>query len=403
MSYRSIALIGLMVFIGGIGYVYLSPVAVINIVPSAPVSPKSLLAVSVGVPPSLEASSTTGTPLKDPPVITRAKYFTAWSAGLPRRMDAFLKNASQTKINAVVIDIKDYSGYVSYAMEDPEVKEAGSDQQLRIGNINALLTKLHAQNIYVIGRVTVFQDPIFAKAHPELALSNKRTGAVWKDGSGLAWLDPAGKPTWDYVAGIARDAFLRGFDEINFDYVRFPSDGALEEAKYPFWDGVQPKHEVLKDFFAYLRRSFPDNKISADLFGLTTINNDDLGIGQVIEDAYPYFDYVSPMIYPSHYSHGTLGFANPALYPYEIISYSLRHALAKREATSVNTLRPLAKIRPWLQVFDLGAIYIPERVQAELKATDDVFHATDATEAFGGWLLWDPNNSYLSYDKLFNS
>ena len=111
-------------------------------------------------------------------------------------------------------------------------------------------------------------------------------------------MDPAATPVWNYLAAIAKDAFGRGFDEIQFDYIRFASDGSLGNISYPYWDGKTPRATVIANYFKFLRAQFPNEKISADLFGLSTVNNDDLGIGQVIQDAYEYFDYVSPMVYP---------------------------------------------------------------------------------------------------------
>ncbi len=337
-------------------------------------------------------------PLPDPPTVVRAKYLSAWSAGSAKRVEDLLAGAERQHLNAVVIDIKDYSGYVSYAMDVAEVKEAGADRELRIADIDKLVARLHEKNIYVIARVSVFQDTVFAKAHPELALRNKTTGKLWGDRKGLAWLDPAGKDTWDYTVAIANDIFARGMDEVNFDYVRFPSDGDLENAAYPFWDGKTSRHEVMREFFAYLRGNLPGRIISADLFGLTAVQKDDMGIGQLIEDAYPYFDAVAPMVYPSHFGSGTLGYKNPAAYPYEIMSYALSHARARWDALSASSTGAMAKIRPWIQVFDLGAAYTPAMVKAELVATADTLATSTA---YGGWMLWDPSNNYKSFNALY--
>ncbi|MDO8664217.1 MAG: putative glycoside hydrolase [Candidatus Liptonbacteria bacterium] len=354
--------------------------------------------------------------LPNPPAIAKAIYITGWSAGSYSKMTSLINIIESRGLNAVVIDIKDYSGYLSYAMDVPGVKASGAEGEIRIAKPNELIKRLHNKNIYVIGRVTVFQDPIFAKAHPELALKNKITDKVWLDNHKLAWLDPAGQPTWDYVVSIAKDALGRGFDEINFDYIRFASDGNLNAISFPFWDEKTPKHLVIKKFFAYLRENLPNAKLSADLFGLATIDTwDDLGIGQVLEDAYQYFDYVAPMVYPSHYAAGTLGYKNPADYPYEIIKYSMDKALERLKnyelgimnngtttiATTTTTtynssfIIHNSKLRPWLQVFDLGAVYTPTMIQKEIQATEDAFASSSAQ--YGGWLLWDPANNYKNF------
>src|SRR3989344_1225340 len=336
--------------------------------------------------------------LVNPPQEARGIYLTGWTAGSSKRVDQLLAFMKERNLNAVVVDIKDYSGYVSYKMNIPSVKESGADKDIRIIAPNALIKKMHDNNIYVIGRVTVFQDPVFAKAHPEWALGSKATGKNWVDHKGLAWLDPAGEGSWAYVAAIGNDALRRGFDEINFDYLRFPSDGNLRDIMYPFWDEKTPRHKIIKNFFAYLDEHV-EGKISADLFGLSTSAADDLGIGQEIVDSYPYFDFVSPMVYPSLYASGYLGFKNPADQPYDVVHFSmasaLRRLVALENATSTASsteplIPPKAKLRPWLQVFDLGATYTKSMVTKQIQATTDVF--ASATDAYGGWLLWDPKN-----------
>lgn len=369
--------------------------------------------------------------LKNPPEIAKAIYITGWSAGSYDKMTSLINLIESRGLNAVVIDIKDYSGYVSYAMDVPEVKANGAEGEIRIAKPNELIKRLHDKNIYVIGRITVFQDPIFAKANPELALKNKTTGKLWLDSHKLAWLDPAGQPTWDYVISIAKDALWRGFDEINFDYVRFASDGNLDAISFPFWQktrtGAETKREVIRNFFAYLRQQLPDAKLSADIFGLATFDTwDDLGIGQVLEDAYQYFDYVCPMVYPSHYAAGTLDYKNPADHPYEIIKYSMDKALERLKnyespkqgelatgqvgimnngtttiaTTTITTHNSSfiihnSKLRPWLQAFDLGAIYTPAMVQKQIQATEDAL--ASSSSQYGGWLLWDPANNYKNF------
>ena len=379
------------------------------------------------IPTSTVASSSANTraadipnqlPLPNPPSAIKGIYVTGWSAGYAPKINSLINLAERTELNAMVIDIKDYSGHVSYKMDATEIAESGAVSEIRIAQPNVLIKKLHDANIYVIGRITVFQDPILAKAHPEWALRNKLTGKTWVDNKGLAWMDPAAEPVWEYNIAVVKDALARGFDEINFDYVRFASDGDLSNISYPFWDGKTPKHAVIENFFRFLRENAPGAKLSVDLFGLSTVNHDDMGIGQVIEDAYKYFDYVCPMVYPSHYAPGFIGYQNPAQYPYEVISYSLEHALArllnsatsdKQQATSSlasssensatqlsSTTAPLfmAKLRPWLQDFDLGANYDAAMVKKEMQATYDVLLNGSSSGQFAGWFLWDPSNIY---------
>ena len=207
--------------------------------------------------------------------------------------------------------------------------------------------------------------------------------------NGLAWVDPASQEVWDYNLEIAKEAIKVGFDEINFDYIRFPSDGNTANIVYPFWDGKTLKKEIMKRFFEYINQRLEPlgTPISADLFGLTMSSTNDLGIGQWLENSAPYFDYVCPMVYPSHYPNGFMGFGNPAQHPYEIISTEL--IKGNERLASLSALNPdlkLAKIRPWLQDFDMGAIYDGEMIRLQKKATED-------GNGFG-WLLWNPKNIY---------
>lgn len=332
--------------------------------------------------------------LENPPEEARALYITGWTAGNQAKMDGIIDLIGREKLNAAVIDIKDYSGYISYESGLEEVKRYKS-VQIMIKDIDELIKKLHGKNIYAIARITVFQDPVLARARPDLAIKNKFTGKVWRDNKGLSWIDPASKENWDYIVKIAKEASEKGFDEINFDYVRFPSDGSLGNTAYPFYDaGKSAKREVIKDFFSYLNASLEGEKISVDLFGLAAVNKDDLGIGQVIEDAYGNFDFVSPMTYPSHYANGFQGYANPAAYPYEVVKYSIERAkerldeFKKSNALAGGKNLRDTKLRPWLQAFDMGGMYGAEKVKLQIKASD---------ESGGmGWILWNPSNVYAA-------
>lgn len=359
--------------------------------------------------------------LDNPPEIVKGVYLTSWSAGLKRRIDYVEELAREVGVNAVVIDIKDYSGNLAYRIAVPEVQKYGA-VHVKIRDIDGLIRRLHAAGIYAIARITVFQDPVLAAARPELAVHRKSllaAGAkpsketLWLDHKGLAWIDPAAKPAWEYTAAIGRDALSHGFDELNFDYVRFPSDGNMRDMHFPISGDQASKPAVLREFFAYLRRSFEGTPISADLFGLATVNSDDLGIGQVIEDAYRNFDYVCPMVYPSHYAPGFRGFKRPAEHPYEVVRYSMDKAVARlRSLTALpadtdgqthvpaGAVKPPAagakpirvgKLRPWLQDFDLGGRYDAARVRAQIRATEEALGAD-----YAGYLMWSPSNVYTA-------
>ncbi len=317
------------------------------------------------------------------PKEVKAVYISAWVAGSPKFRDTIIKMIDDTELNAIVIDVKDSTGRVSFEMPDPIVKDTGSIEK-RISNIRALTDTLHKKNIYIIGRISVFQDPYMTKKKPEWAVTKKSDGTVWKDRKGLSFLDPAKKEVHDYVVAVAKGAYEEGFDELNFDYIRYPSDGNMKDINYHLKEG-DTRSDNIEKFFKYLSKEVKKDiniPMSADLFGLTTEVNDDMGIGQVWEKALPYFDYLSPMVYPSHYPSGHMGYSNPSAHPYEVINQALVKAIVKTNKIGEN----ISKIRPWLQDFDLGTTYTKDLVQAEMKAVYD--------NGLDSWMLWDPSNKY---------
>ncbi len=334
--------------------------------------------------------------LENPPQIIKAVYVTAYSAGSNSYLDYLDSLIDSTEINAVVIDVKGSNGYVSYDSGAEDVKNYNLSNKV-IRNIDNLVNHFHSKNVYIIGRIAVFEDPVFAKARPELAVYDKDRTAVspepgqrvlWQDVNGLSWMDPASKDVWDYNISLAEDAFYHGFDEINFDYIRFPSDGNAEAMGFPVWQENTLMADTIKNFFEYIRQNLPNEKISADLFGLTTVNTDDMGIGQILENALESFDYVCPMIYPSHYENGFIGYENPAEHPYEVIRYSMNSAVYKKE-NLLPTQANLAKFRPWLQDFDMGAEYTADMIKQEIKAVEDALQ-----QDYAGFMIWNPKNIY---------
>jgi len=330
--------------------------------------------------------------LSNPPAVIKALYATSWAASSESKLSSLIKIIKETELNAIVVDVKDFSGYVAYNTDLPLPREYDA-VELRIPTLNRLIRRLHDEGIYVIGRVSVFQDGRLAFARPDLALYSSTTKKTWKDNKGLMWMDSSSREVWDYNIAIAKEILARGFDEANFDYIRFASDGNLNDIKFPFWDETTLKTAVMRDFFEYLRREIPDGKISADIFGLATLSTDGLGIGQHLEYALPNFDAVAPMVYPSHYAAGFIGFQNPAAYPYEVIKYSMDGAIARAKALAkIASTTPMGKLRPWIQDFDLGADYDAVKVRAQIRAWEDA--ASGTPEFFGGWMLWSPSNVY---------
>ncbi|MFA4999471.1 MAG: putative glycoside hydrolase [Parcubacteria group bacterium] len=334
---------------------------------------------------NVASAATENIKLSNPPEKINAVYATSWSAGSSSKIDYLLSLIKATKANALVIDIKDFSGRIAYATGDGELSTYEANP-LRIKNVEALVNKLHSENVYAIARIVVFQDPVLALARPDLAIKDLKTGETWKDNKGLAWVDPASQEVWDYNAHLAKNAFAKGFDEVNFDYVRFPSDGSLDNMSFPFYDESKAKQEVIKDFFGFLRESLEGEIISVDLFGLVTSASDDMGIGQHLEDAYGNFDFICPMVYPSHFASGFIGFKDPAAHPYEVVKYSGEEAVKRLTALAGENKEPLTKLRPWLQDFSLGYTYGSEEVKLQIQAVEETSNA--------GWMLWDPRNNY---------
>ena len=312
----------------------------------------------------------------------KAVYMTSWIAGTPKLREKIVKLIHETELNAIVIDIKDDTGRISFPVTDPYLQKIGSSDP-RIKDLEEFLDELHSKNIYVIGRVAVFQDPYLVRARPDLAVRRKSDGGIWKDRKGLTWLDAGATEVWDYVVAIGKEAYSHGFDEINYDYIRFPSDGDIADIAYTVSAG-QKKSDVIKEFSAYLSlMTKPEIPvISADLFGMTTSSQSDMNIGQLLENALPYFDYIAPMVYPSHYPSGFNGYKNPATVPYEIVHYAMQSGVDRAELASTSPL----KLRPWLQDFDLGADYTAEMVRAQIKATYDV--------GLDSWMMWNASNVY---------
>lgn len=317
------------------------------------------------------------------PTVVKALYMSSWVAGSDNFRNSLVKIIDDTELNAVVIDIKDSTGRVSFEIDDPEIKDIESYEN-RIKNIRALTALLHSKNIYVIGRISTFQDPYLTKLKPEWALKKISDGGVWKDKKGLSFLDPTNKNVHKYIISLALDSYNEGFDEINFDYIRYPSDGNIKDINYNLASG-ETRSDSMEKFFKYLSTEIKkagDIPISADVFGLTTEATDDMGIGQVWEKIIPYFDFIAPMVYPSHYPSLHAGYKNPALYPYEVVNRALASTVVKSKAINQSP----SKIRPWLQDFDLGATYTKEMVRAQINAVNN--------NGLSSWMLWDPSNKY---------
>lgn len=344
------------------------------------------------------------------PEQVKTLYMTSWVAGTPSIRKGIVDLIEATEINSILIDIKDDTGKISFDVYDPYLEDIGSEE-IRIGDLREFIAMLHKKGIYVIGRIATFQDPHLVTVWPEHAVKTESdTSVIWEDRKGLSWMDAGSKKVWDYAIAIGKEAYAAGFDELNYDYIRFPSDGDMNDIYYPISEEatlLDPdfgKAKVIEDFFEYLSEAFEGSGavLSADLFGMVTTNSDDLNIGQVLERALPYFDVVAPMTYPSHYPNNFIGLGNPAEHPYEVIKYSMDEANKKVAAFNARMasttpgydISDTAEIRPWLQDFNLGATYDAAKVRAQIQAVYD--------SGLDSWMIWDASNTYTRGALLGN-
>lgn len=308
--------------------------------------------------------------------VVKGIYLTASSANNVKKMDEMIRLLDRTELDAVVIDIKDYTGYVLYDSQIPLVKELKTKRAI-LKNIPELVKKLHDHNIYVIARQTVFQDPILAEKKTAWAMRNKQ-GGIWHDRKGLSWVDVTRKDLWQYNVDIAKEVIALGFDEVNFDYVRFPTDGNISNAVIPV---SKERNAVMAGFYNFLSEQLKDEPayISLDFFGLVMEDHTGMNIGQKVANATDKVDYISPMMYPSHYAKGHLGLANPAANPGKVIDNGMK----KGTPLFVDTH---AQLRPWLQAFNMGARYGAQNIRAQIDMVEKYPNA--------GWLLWNAANRY---------
>ncbi len=317
------------------------------------------------------------------PFKPKALYLSSYGAANTRLRESALDIIGKTDLNAVVIDVKSDRGRIAYKTDVPLATEIGAQKMITIKHIKRLMDDLHKEGIYTIARIVVFKDNVLALARPDLAVRTAG-GAIWRDREGLAWTDPFSRQVWDYNIDIAIEAARDGFDEIQFDYVRFPDAKGLVFSRPTTRES---RVSAISGFLAEARRRLiPYNVfLSADIFGYVIWNRNDTGIGQNLDEMAQQVDYISPMLYPSGFQYGIPGYPNPVLHPHQIVYLSLRKA---EERTGL----PAVRFRPWLQAFrDYafgGKPFDGEEIAAQI----------DAAQTFGsdGWMLWNPRNVYTT-------
>jgi len=325
-----------------------------------------------GLPPRLELA------LESRQV--KALYMNPNMSGTDEDIDRFIDIIDTTEANAVVIDIKEEIIYYDSQVE--LFVDAGTVRPIM--DLAAVLEKFKAHGIYTIARLVVFKDGLVAQANPDMAVLNNQTGDLWRDDNGVAWVNPMVHDLWDANAALAVEAAGYGFDEIQYDYVRFPTDGDFSTMDFGLENTQENREKSIEGFLAQAREALLPTgaKQSADVFGYTLLVDDDLGIGQNFPNVAEYVDYISPMIYPSHWPNGSLAVdGHPNDFPYETIEISMRKAGEKLDGD-------MLRVRPWLQDFSFFDLmpYGDEEVRAQIEAVED--------SGASGWMLWDPNNRY---------
>jgi hypothetical protein len=331
------------------------------------------------------------------PRVVRGLYLTIYAVADQRLRGNVDRLLSETEANAVVIDVKGDRGDLSYKSAVPLAEAIGASSAPTIPDIQGLLEAYRQRGIYTIGRIVVFKDDRLARNGAnigvDVAVRDARSGNLWVDGEGLAWVDPFRSEAWDYNVALAEEAARIGFDEVQFDYVRFPTDpsrgGSISAAQYSA--EVTPDSRVAA-IAELLRRAGGavhqhGAYLGIDTFGYTAWDDGDLGIGQALEYLAPNVDYICPMVYPSTFAAGLPGLLNfPAVVgePYRTVNESVKRAVAKMDGQ--RTL-----IRPWLQYFDdypwqTRRRYDSAEIRAQIRAADEAGGA--------GWMLWDPSNRF---------
>ncbi|MCT4621090.1 MAG: SH3 domain-containing protein [Marinisporobacter sp.] len=333
----------------------------------------------------------------NPRVKVKGVYMTEHSF-IGKGFERLLKLAKETEINAFVIDVKDDDGIMLFPT-DAAAKyspEANDRARINIEKFQERMQILKDNGIYAIARIVTFKDPTYTKQHPDRAILDKRTGKTFVSRDKLRWASPHDRELWSYDIEVAKEAARLGFNEIQFDYVRFPASNGNKLDKVLDYRNVSEDHskpQTIQHFLqqAYRELSKEEVYISADIFGLVGSVADDMGLGQYWEAVSNVTDYVSPMMYPSHYANGTYNLSVPDAYPYETVYQGVKDSISRNK-----NIETPARIRPWIQDFTASWVkgyikYGPKQVKDQIRALEE-----NGVEEY---LLWNAANKY-SEDAL---
>ncbi|MFO7941732.1 MAG: putative glycoside hydrolase [Bacillota bacterium] len=314
----------------------------------------------------------------------RGFYLPTNFVGDEARMENYLQMLEETELNAVVIDIKDDRGWITYD-SDLSLPHEYDAVNAKMGDLAELADMLRERDIYAIGRLVVFKDDRLGMARPDLTIVDS-AGNPWRDRTGAHWMDAYSREVWDYNIAVAREVIDKGFPEVQLDYVRFPTDGNVRSAEYRSFDPDIPRSRIIANFMKefHWRVLSAGGRSSVDVFGLIPTTADDMQMGQQWEEVVEFVDYVSPMVYPSHYGPNIYGLPVPNRAPYETVWNTMRDGLRRMQPGD-------AALRPWLQDFSSGFHYGPEEVRAQIQASED--------HGIKDWLLWNAGGVY-TWDAL---
>lgn len=235
-------------------------------------------------------------------------------------MDKLIELVDETELNALVIDIKNDDGYLTCDLNVPFAEQIGAEKHY-IKDVPALVQKCKEKGIYLIARIVAFKDPVLARAVPELSL-HKTDGSIFYDKSGLAWVDPYRTEVWDYLVSVGAAAVQIGFDEVQFDYVRFSTDSGMKQVDFSGSAEGRTKTEAITGFTEYAseRLRGMGAAVSADVYGVVIDSRVDQEIvGQDYAELCRSLDAISPMVYPSHYGPYNYNIPIPDAQPYDTV------------------------------------------------------------------------------------
>lgn len=322
----------------------------------------------------------------------RGIYISRHKASSRDTLEKFLNFAKRTNLNAFVIDVKDDDGFMLFKSEAASkyVPKANIAASYSKKEIKEILNKLKSNGIYLIARIVCFKDPAYASTHVDRAIVYKDTGQPYTGIYKVPWASAYDRQLWQYNIDIAKEAIEVGFDEIQYDYVRFPEISKENRARVNLRQvGNESLAEAIYKFLVKSKMELSPYNIplAADIFGLVSTAVDDMGIGQYWELVSSVVDYVCPMIYPSHYANGSFGLPVPDAYPYETVYRSTLDGIIRNKYVS----NP-GRLRPWIQSFTATWVkgHIPygeNEIRKQIKALKDL--------GIEEYMLWNASNRYI--------